>query len=137
LIKFLKVEYFQIIGVLFVCNYVHKYCCNNDHHIDAEQAPNRVQFRQVIKIGRRQRLDRVRRILFPCAFAGDSPLAAPIDVDHAPNVEPNFNFDHVSQLTFHQNYAYYALQLFFVICRSIGKHSNKDNSNLRSYLITI
>jgi hypothetical protein len=48
--------------------------------------------RQVIRIGQRQRLDSVRRILFPCAFAGENP----IDVVDAPNVEPNFNFDRVS-----------------------------------------
>jgi hypothetical protein len=69
-----------------------------------------------------------------CAFDGENP----IDVVDAPNVEPNFNFDRVSQLTFHQNYVYYALKLFFVICRSIGKNSNsKDNSKLSSYLIPI
>jgi hypothetical protein len=43
-----------------------------------------------MRIGHKERLDRVRRTLWPNAFAANNP----IDTVNAPNVEPNF--DHVS-----------------------------------------
>jgi hypothetical protein len=65
----------------------------------------------------------------PLSRCSNEPRKA-IDVFDAPNVEPNFNFNRVSKLFFHQNSTYNALQCFFAICRSIGKNSNKkDNSH--------
>ncbi len=72
--------------LLFACNFVKRHCCNNGQNYDVEQVANR----QLVRIGRKERLDRVRRILWPNAFAGENP----IDMVNAPNVKPNF--DHVS-----------------------------------------
>jgi hypothetical protein len=74
--------------LLFACNFIKRRYCNNGHYdvADVEQAANQ----EVVRIGRKERLDRVRRILWPNAFAAENP----IDMVNAPNVEPNF--DHVS-----------------------------------------
>ncbi len=69
--------------LLFACNFVKRRCCNNGQNYDVEQVANR----EVVRIGHKERLDRVRRILWPNAFAGENS----IDMVNAPNVEPNFD----------------------------------------------